>query len=105
MRYDPKQSYEEWANRVRLFEQGAAMQRIAMGDDVNRVMQDMAKKITDKMLHPILKNIQEDSSKIDLERFEREKLAYYETMKNIGPKSDHVLDDSIQTDQLSNTKD
>lgn len=105
MRYDPKESYEEWANRVRLFEQGSAMQRIAMGEDLDQVMQDMAKRITDKMLHPILKNIQADISKIDTEKLERDKLAYYEQMKHIGPKSDHVVEDSIQTDQLSNTKD
>lgn len=104
MRYDPKQSYEEWANRVRLFEQGAAMQRIAMGDDVDQVMRDMAKKITDKMLYPILKEIHESSGKIDMAKFERDKLAYYETMKYIGPKSDHVVDDSIQTDQLGDSE-
>jgi len=91
MRYDPKQSYQDWASRVRLFEQGAAMQRIALGDDIDKVMQDMAKKITDKMLHPILKAIHEDSSKIDLEKFERDKLNYYVTMEQVGLKSDHVL--------------
>jgi hypothetical protein len=105
MRYDPKQSYEEWANRVRLFEQGSAMQRIAMGEDIDKVMQDLAKRITDKLLHPILKDIQANSNKVDLEKFERDKLAYYETMKHIGPKSDHVVEDSIQTDQLGDAKD
>ena len=93
MRYDPKESYEEWANRVRLFEQGSAMQRIAMGEDLDQVMQDMAKRITDKMLHPILKNIQADISKIDTEKLERDKLAYYEQMKHFGHKSDHVVED------------
>ena len=105
MRYDPKQSYEEWANRVRLFEQGAAMQRIAMGDDVDKVMQDLAKKITDKMLHPILKEIHENSSKIDLEQFEQSKQAYFKQMERVGPRADHVAEDSIQTDQLGDAKD
>jgi len=105
MKYDPKQSYEEWANRVRLFEQGAAMQRIAMGDDVDQVMRDMAKRITDKMLHPILKEIHESSGKIDMAQLEQGKLSYYEKMKYIGPKPDHVVDDSIQTDQLGDSKD
>jgi glutamyl-tRNA reductase len=91
MRYDPKQSYEDWASRVRLFEQGAAMQRIALGEDLDKVMQKMAKNITDKMLHPILKAIHEDSSKIDLEKFERDKLNYYNTMKRVGPNADHVI--------------
>jgi glutamyl-tRNA reductase len=104
MRYDPKQSYEEWANRVRLFEQGAAMQRIAMGDEVDQVMRDMAKKITDKMLHPILKDIHESSSKIDLEHFEQSKQAYFKQMERIGPVADHVVDDLIQTDQLRDPK-
>jgi glutamyl-tRNA reductase len=104
MRYDPKQSYEEWANRVRLFEQGSAMQRIAMGDDIDKVMQDMAKRITDKLLHPILKEIHENTGKIDMVQFEQSKLAYYEKMKHIGPKSDHVVDDSVQTDQLGDSE-
>ena len=104
MRYDPKQSYEEWADRVRLFEQGAAMQRIAMGDDVDQVMRDMAKKITDKMLHPILKEIHESSGKIDMAQFEQSKQAYFKQMERVGPSADHVVEDSIQTDQLGDSE-
>ena len=53
MRYDPKQSYEDWASRVRLFEQGAAMQRIALGEDLDKVMQKMAKNINQPVAYPI----------------------------------------------------
>jgi glutamyl-tRNA reductase len=49
----PDESYQSWAERVRMFEHGRAMQRIAQGDDVNTVMEDMARRIVDKMLHPI----------------------------------------------------
>ena len=59
-----------------------------------------AKKITDKMLHPILKEIHESSGKIDMAQFEQSKQDYFKQMQRIGPSADHVVDDSIQTDQL-----
>jgi hypothetical protein len=57
------------------------------------------------MLHPILKEIHESSGKIDMAQFEQSKQSYYEKMKYIGPKPDHVFDDLVQTDQLSDSKD
>ena len=84
----PKQdeSYQSWAERVRMFEQGRALQRIAQGDDVNQVMEDMARRIMDKMLHPIYRELH-IVDPIDLEESRR---TYYETMAEVGPAADHV---------------
>jgi glutamyl-tRNA reductase len=94
MRYDPKESYEEWAKRVEMYEHGHAKMRIAEGENVDKVLEDMSKRITEKLLHPILKSIREDSSTVDIVALENSKIEYYEKMRNIGPKSDHVKDDN-----------
>jgi glutamyl-tRNA reductase len=57
LKYDPNEPYEKWIERVRIFEYGRALQRIAGGDSIELVMEEMSRKITDKMLHPILMSI------------------------------------------------
>ena len=88
----PKQdeSYQSWAERVRMFEQGRALQRIAQGDEVNIVMEDMARRIVDKMLHPIFKELQVVSD-IDIAESRR---SYQEAMSKVGPAADHVVVDT-----------
>jgi glutamyl-tRNA reductase len=82
----PDESYQSWAERVRMFEHGRAMQRIAQGEDVNAVMEDMARRIVDKMLHPIYRALHV-VPEMDLEESRR---TYTETMARVGPKADHV---------------
>ena len=82
----PDESYQSWAERVRMFEHGRAMQRIAQGDDVNTVMEDMARRIVDKMLHPIYRALHVVPA-VDLEESRR---TYMETMAKVGPAADHV---------------
>jgi len=91
MRIKPKETYEEWAKRVQMYEQGHAFQRIAMGEDTELVLTDMARRITEKMLHPIVKALQNTS--IDMVEFEKSKQAYYARMKKIGPVADHITDE------------
>jgi glutamyl-tRNA reductase len=82
----PDESYQSWAERVRMFEHGRALQKIAQGEDVNKVMDDMARRIIDKMLHPIYRELQKIEP-VDLEESRR---TYMETMAKSGPKADHV---------------
>jgi glutamyl-tRNA reductase len=82
----PDESYQSWAERVRMFEHGRALQKIAQGEDVNKVMDDMARRIIDKMLHPIYRELQKIEP-VDLEESRR---TYQETMARVGPKADHV---------------
>ena len=82
----PDESYQSWAERVRMFEHGRAMQRIAQGEDINVVMEDMARRIVDKMLHPIYRALHV-VPEMDLEESRR---TYHETMARVGPAADHV---------------
>lgn len=54
MRKDPNESMEDWAERVRKFELGFALQQLAKGQDVNVVMEAMAMRIQQKILHPVI---------------------------------------------------
>jgi glutamyl-tRNA reductase len=82
----PDESYQSWAERVRMFEHGRALQKIAQGEDVNKVMDDMARRIIDKMLHPIYRALHV-VPEMDLEESRR---TYMETMARVGPAADHV---------------
>ena len=90
MKPNPNESYERWANRVRLFEHGRAMQRVAQGEDINIVMEDMSRRIVDKMLHPIYRALHV-VPEMDLEESRR---TYTETMARVGPAADHVVVDT-----------
>jgi glutamyl-tRNA reductase len=88
MRINPNESMKSWAARVEMFEKGRAMQRIAQGEDVEKVIEEMSKRIRDKILHPILDSIHNSISHIhDVEKSRKE---YNEKMKNIGKAADHV---------------
>ena len=90
MKPRPDESYQSWAERVRMFEHGRAMQRVAQGDDVNAVMEDMARRIVDKMLHPIYRALHV-VPEMDLEESRH---TYTETMAKVGPAADHVVVDT-----------
>lgn len=55
------ESYESWIERARLYEYGLAMQRIANCEDPDYVIQEMARRLMEKMLHPIYKEIRNAS--------------------------------------------
>lgn len=90
MRPNTEESYESWAERVRMFEHGRALQRLAQGEDINTVMADMARRIVDKMLHPIYRELHTVSD-VDIEESRR---SYQEAMAKVGPAADHVAVDT-----------
>jgi glutamyl-tRNA reductase len=84
----PNESYEKWAERVDMFERGRALQRLANGDPIEDVIEEMSRRITEKLLHPIFKSIRESSgSNYDAEKSRQE---YYEKMKYRAPVADQV---------------
>jgi glutamyl-tRNA reductase len=93
MKHEPNESFEKWAERVRMFEQGLAMQRIAKGEPTDRVLEDMARRIVEKLLHPVIKSLM--PAPASAEEVEKGKQKYNEIMKNVGLKSDHVSDKDI----------
>ena len=87
MRYEKGESFESWGDRVAMYEKGYALQRIAEGEPVDKVMTEMSKRITEKLLYPIRKAILEKPIDFDAEA-SREN--YERIMKNKGPAADHV---------------
>lgn len=55
MRPKPNESYEEWLNRVRIYELGDALKKLAAGENIDIVLEVMAHKITEKALFPLYK--------------------------------------------------
>lgn len=79
---------ESWASRVEMFEKGRAMQRIASGDDPGEVMEDMSRRIMDKLLHPIFEAINSSSNtKYDAVKSRQE---YENAMRGVERAADHV---------------
>ena len=88
MKIKPGESMEAWASRVEMFEKGRALQRIAKGDDPALVMEDMSRRITDKIMHPIYESIRESvPNDFDIEKSRRE---YEEAMRGVEKAADHV---------------
>jgi hypothetical protein len=90
MRYKEGESFEEWANRVSMYEKGVAFQRIAEGGDVEKIMTEMSKRITEKLLHPIRKALLAESAKHIEFDAEASRASYEQAMKNKSPAADHV---------------
>ena len=91
MKYNPEESYEQWLERVRQLEYGIALQRIAKGDTVEEVMEDMSRRIIEKSLYPILKALRDIPTNYDAEK---SKKAYEDNyLSKTKPVADHVVDD------------
>jgi len=55
MKPNPDESYESWCQRVKMYEHGHALQRLAKGEAIENIMQDMSRRIEEKLLHPLYK--------------------------------------------------
>ena len=92
LRIQPDESFESWANRVNEYEIDRARKRLAKGEDIDLVLEEMSKAVSQKLLHPIL-NIIRDSASESFDAKANRK-SYNETMRNIGPRADHIQDDT-----------
>ena len=82
------ESYESWAGRVRMYEHGVALQEIAQGKDINEVLERMSRRMMDKLLHPIYKEISASNTTYDAEAGKKEYAEKY--LKQHTPVADHV---------------
>jgi glutamyl-tRNA reductase len=55
-------TYKEWCNKVRLYEYGIALQKIAKGEDAFLVMEVMSIKISQKLLHSLIEALKESQT-------------------------------------------
>jgi glutamyl-tRNA reductase len=92
----PDESYEDWSKRVSMFETGHAMMQIANGKDIDKVLEEMSRRITDKLLHPIFKAIRESSTSTSNYNAEESKKQYRENYLDKNPTgvADHVIEDT-----------
>jgi len=91
MKPTPNESYEEWGKRVAMYEHGHAMMQIAQGKDPEQVLEQMSRRIMDKLLHPIFKAIREKPVDYDVE-------ACKESYKrNYLDKNPHGVPDHIES--------
>jgi glutamyl-tRNA reductase len=90
MKYE-NETYEQWAEKVRMFELGYALQRIANGEPTDVVLENMSIRITDKMLYPLHKAIKDNVKPITAEELEKSRKQYEENyLKFNKPKHDQV---------------
>ena len=92
MRKRETESYEDWLVRINLYERGVALQRLAKGEDVNQVLEDFSKRLTNKIKHALFEMIKSNNSiTYDAEQSKKD----YENifLKNREFIADHVLDE------------
>jgi glutamyl-tRNA reductase len=99
IKYDPNEDYTVWVERVRTYEYGIALQRIAEGEPIEKILEDMARRVSDKCVHPYLLKIneiakEEAETKYDLKNSAQSYKENY--LDKFGPKADHVVDDNIK---------
>jgi hypothetical protein len=59
VKYDPNVAYGVWVETARLYELSVARQRVAKGEDVDVVMNDMSRKLMNKLTFPLVKIVKE----------------------------------------------
>jgi len=92
IRIKPDETFGEWVERVRKYEYGFALQQIALGEKPYKVMEEMAKRMAQKIMHPVYKAIK-DSNTISID-MEQSKKQYEENFINkVARAADHVLDE------------
>ena len=57
MRKGENESYEDWLERIKLYEKGFALQRLAKGEDTELVLEDFSKRLTNKIKHALFEII------------------------------------------------
>lgn len=89
MRKREDESYEEWCKRVEMYEHGFALQRIAEGVPAEQVLEEMSRRMTQKLLHPIYDELRKSSiTAYDVEASRKQYEEKY--LKNRTPVADHV---------------
>jgi glutamyl-tRNA reductase len=88
LKFKPGESYNSWASRVEAFELEKARKRLAKGEDIDVVLEEMSKSVSQKLLHPIL-NIIRDSAGSGFDAGANRK-AYDDAIKSRGAVADHV---------------
>lgn len=99
MKPKDNESLESWIERSRLYEQGLAMQKLALGQNPELVLEEFSRRLMEKILHPMYKTIQ--TSAMKNYDSEQDKLNYEENyIKKFQPVADHMDDFIIDKSDL-----
>lgn len=94
MRPENGELFEDWCYRARMFEHGVAMQRIAQGENIDIVLEEMSKRLLSKIIHPIYDLLKNDNlSQYDAEQSKNEYKRLY--LDRVSPVADHVQFDMV----------
>jgi len=89
---NPNETYDEWIERSRQYELDIARKQIGQGRDPEEVINIMSNRLTEKLLYPLHHFIEEEyQSTYNPETSLAEYKEYFK-LKNIKPKSDHIVD-------------
>jgi glutamyl-tRNA reductase len=61
MRLDEEEPYDAWVERALAHEKEIAGRRIAKGDNIDTVLEDLSRNLMKKLLHPLLDNIRKSA--------------------------------------------
>ena len=92
MKIQLDETYESWANRVTIYEKQIALKQLAKGITLDIVLEEMARRITEKLMHPILIAIRSATNSVEYDA-ESDKKRYDEIYTNRTSRpADHVDD-------------
>jgi len=88
MKYN-NETMKEWAEKVRRFEYGRALQRLANGDPPEEVMEEMSNRMMEKMKYPLMRMLAVDPPA--MEEIEKGRKEYEEKyLKTMAPRADQM---------------
>jgi len=87
MKLKDGENFESWSKRVGMYERGVALQRIAEGEDELAVLEDMSRRITQKLLHPVFKLLHNSEVKFDPKQHRQE---YEQALNGKKVTADHI---------------
>ena len=91
MRLRDNESYYDWADRVQDHEYRRAKEEVTKGKNIDRILETMSYRITNKLLHPIYRAIMEQH----ISEFDpvKDRDEYYKKfLQNHTPVADHVAE-------------
>lgn len=59
MKIQLDETYESWASRVTAHEKQLAVKQLAKGVSIDLVLEEMSRRVTEKLMHPILMAIKD----------------------------------------------
>jgi len=91
MRPRNEETYEDWCERARKHELAVAHKKIAQGQDINGVMEEMTRRLLSKISHPVYEVIRESfTNEYDNEKSKAEYNSHYRDKR--GPVADHIVE-------------